>query len=215
MAQRKAAADASLAVLGLGPGAEEEDIRTAWRRLARRLHPDGSGDPATATRFARVARAYKVLKALTPAPQLSGIGASARYRPILEAEEDLFALGRVLAEDPDPEARKAATRRLGLTGRIAAYVFLRRALYDANEGVQAEAVRSVALLGIHQAAGEVAALYSRSSLWLRRHIVETAAATAEPLFLPALRSAGDEEDIILRLRSAQVLRELDRPDRRR
>jgi HEAT repeat protein len=203
------AAEASLAVLGLGPGADEEEIRTAWRRLARRLHPDGSGDPATAARFARVARAYKVLKAL-PAAAAPASGAAAPYRRVLEAGDDLFALGRILAEDADPGAREAATRRLGLTGRTAAYVFLRRALYDADEGVAKAAVRAVALLGTRQAAGEVAALYSRSGLELRRHIVETAAATPEPLFLPVLRAARAEADPVLRLRAARVLSLLEK-----
>lgn len=35
---------ADLAVLGLEPGASQSDIKTAWRRVAMRLHPDRGGD---------------------------------------------------------------------------------------------------------------------------------------------------------------------------
>lgn len=44
-------------VLGLEPGASREEIRAAFRRLARELHPDLNPDICGA-RFAEVARAY-------------------------------------------------------------------------------------------------------------------------------------------------------------
>jgi len=48
-------------ILGVGPGDTVEQIRSAYRRLARQLHPDMSGDPADHRRFADVADAYRVL----------------------------------------------------------------------------------------------------------------------------------------------------------
>ncbi len=49
-------------ILGLDPGAEETGIRTAYRRLALRYHPDHNpGDPAAEDRFKEVAEAYGVL----------------------------------------------------------------------------------------------------------------------------------------------------------
>lgn len=49
------------AVLGLGSDASPEDIRRAYRELARRVHPDVCADADAAERFAAVARAYEIL----------------------------------------------------------------------------------------------------------------------------------------------------------
>ena len=50
------------ATLELEPGADQREIRAAYRRLARATHPDGhAGDPALERRFKRIARAYEVL----------------------------------------------------------------------------------------------------------------------------------------------------------
>jgi len=49
-------------VLGLGPGASLADVKRAYRRLARRYHPDiNPGDEAAASIFRRVAEAYEIL----------------------------------------------------------------------------------------------------------------------------------------------------------
>ena len=49
-------------VLGLSPGATLADVKRAYRRLARRYHPDiNPGDDAAAAIFRRVAEAYEIL----------------------------------------------------------------------------------------------------------------------------------------------------------
>ena len=49
-------------VLGLPPGATDADIKRAYRRLARRLHPDiNPGDRTAATRFRQIVDAYETL----------------------------------------------------------------------------------------------------------------------------------------------------------
>src|SRR5918994_970806 len=48
-------------ILGVGRDASTEDIRTAYRRLAREFHPDVNGDPAAEQRFKEVAGAYEIL----------------------------------------------------------------------------------------------------------------------------------------------------------
>lgn len=48
-------------VLGVAPGAGADEIRRAYRQLARRYHPDISGDDKNAA-FLDVSRAYEVLR---------------------------------------------------------------------------------------------------------------------------------------------------------
>lgn len=48
-------------VLGVTPGAGAEEIKRAYRQLARRYHPDISGDDRGAA-FLEVSRAYEVLR---------------------------------------------------------------------------------------------------------------------------------------------------------
>lgn len=48
-------------VLGVAPGAGADEIRRAYRQLARRYHPDISGDDRGAA-FLEVSRAYEVLR---------------------------------------------------------------------------------------------------------------------------------------------------------
>src|SRR4051794_6315751 len=48
-------------VLGVDRSAGQEEIQRAYRKLARRLHPDVSRDPGAEERFKRVNEAYDVL----------------------------------------------------------------------------------------------------------------------------------------------------------
>jgi molecular chaperone DnaJ len=48
-------------VLGIGRVATAEEIKRAYRRLARELHPDTNPDPGAETQFKEVAHAYEVL----------------------------------------------------------------------------------------------------------------------------------------------------------
>jgi molecular chaperone DnaJ len=48
-------------VLGLAPGATDSDIKKAYRRLARDLHPDVNPEPGAKERFQEVSKAYQAL----------------------------------------------------------------------------------------------------------------------------------------------------------
>jgi len=48
-------------ILGVGHDATDEDLRRAYRRLARELHPDVNADPTAERRFKEVTAAYQTL----------------------------------------------------------------------------------------------------------------------------------------------------------
>src|SRR5687768_4523431 len=48
-------------ILGLGRDASNEDIRKAYRRLAREHHPDVNADPGAEDRFKEISAAYEIL----------------------------------------------------------------------------------------------------------------------------------------------------------
>ena len=50
------------AILGLARGASDEDIKKAYRRLARKYHPDVSKEAGAEEKFKEVAEAYQTLK---------------------------------------------------------------------------------------------------------------------------------------------------------
>lgn len=49
------------ALLGVGEGASADEVKRAYRTLARTMHPDHSDAPDAAARFDRLAKAYAIL----------------------------------------------------------------------------------------------------------------------------------------------------------
>ncbi|MGA2975115.1 MAG: HEAT repeat domain-containing protein [Spirochaetia bacterium] len=80
-------------------------------------------------------------------------------------------LGKVLLLSSNPERRAWAARTLGERGQVAAYAYLRRALWDPEEDVRATVVDAIAALAVRQSAGELAAVYAWAGPRLRRGVV--------------------------------------------
>ena len=78
-------------ILGVSRSASPEEIKAAYRRLARRYHPDTSGDPGAEDRFKEITLAYQVLRDMDQ-----------RVRYDLEAmERELEATERELSAETD------------------------------------------------------------------------------------------------------------------
>jgi molecular chaperone DnaJ len=54
--------DAAFAELGLAPGASEEEVKAAWRRLVSRWHPDRNTTRQAVDRMQRINRAYEHIR---------------------------------------------------------------------------------------------------------------------------------------------------------
>jgi hypothetical protein len=198
--------DACYMALGLNRGAPSEEIRKAYRNLSMKLHPDASGNPATAAGFSRMMRAYKVLTAQTsdtriksPMPDL----------PVLAADvkNDVFRLGTILVSDANPARRSEAAKQLGLSGKRAVWVFLRKGLYDNDERVVCSCIRAAAVLGLAQGGAEIAGAWARSSLPCQKAILRIAEATQSDLLVPVLEAAMQTEIPELRRVARRLLQE--------
>lgn len=172
-------------VLGLEADADGDDVKAAYRFLSKKYHPDRSSRADSSARFVRVVKAYKVLDVALRKERY--LNTPLRSRRL--GSDDVFSLGAIVLGSEDPELRRHAARRLGFSGKVAAYVFLRRALADREEGVVVAAIRSIADLSLFQASGEIAALYARGSDAVRASILDTAETTGEALFRQALELA--------------------------
>jgi len=115
------------AVLGVPRDASAPDIRRAYRRVARRHHPDLNRDPRGPERFAAAARAYAVLsdpaaracydERLRPRPVAIRRSSSSRWRSSPPAGS-LRGVLELTAVEATHVARFPLTLTDGFSGRI-------------------------------------------------------------------------------------------------
>jgi len=77
-------------------------------------------------------------------------------------------------EGRTPALRVLAVRSLERSGKRSAYGYLRRVLYDSDEKAVLAAVRAIGTLSVVQSAGELAALFARAGVEVKRAVLEAA-----------------------------------------
>ena len=129
-------------LLGVAQGCTEDEIRKAFRRQAKQVHPDVSDAPDAAAQFTRLKAAHDLL--------IERI-----ENPAAPTPEDLYRPARTVSEDEQEliiqahrrrrvaEQRRRARRRGGTSGntrraireneRIRAEMARRRAAYEAQQ----------------------------------------------------------------------------------
>jgi len=66
-------------VLGLEPGADDKAVKTAYRKLARKYHPDVSKEKDAESKFKEVAQAYEALKTAETRAEYEALGKYAQH----------------------------------------------------------------------------------------------------------------------------------------
>lgn len=109
------------AILGVEPAASQEEIRRAYRRLARQYHPDvNNGDPEAEERFKAISQAYQVLsdpqkRAAYDRGELDGGGG---FEVVVDSPfGDLFDLVDAVFGGSFGRSRTRARERAGVRGR--------------------------------------------------------------------------------------------------
>ena len=119
-------------VLGIPPHATAPEIRRAYRRLARRHHPDHNPRPDGAERFRALAEAYAVLNDPARRAGYDHAHSPVKPRPI-PSTRPAHAPVRGVLELSSYEARLAATGRLTFTTTQGVVIALPTGVRDGDQ----------------------------------------------------------------------------------
>ncbi len=168
--------------LGVSAAAGEDEIKEAYRRLAKKYHPDSAGNRFHTGEFVQITEAYRNLtsngikRKYIDFPVRNNYTGTAYRRPAKPPEPkepDISDLGRILENGRLVGIRAFAARSLGNSGKRSAYLYLKKGLYDQDELVVKSTIEAIGNLGIRQCGGELGSAFSRGSASIRRTILNT------------------------------------------
>ncbi len=152
--------DEALAVLGVSPDSDWEQVRGAYSALLKNLHPDTGGDGDGAA-LAKVVEAYRFLsRCADPRGSID--------------RSTLFALGELALHGDTGRERAFACSRLASLGRKSAGAYLQRALFDADTTVAIAAAKGLARIRSLAAADSLTVVYDGADEELREALVNVA-----------------------------------------
>jgi molecular chaperone DnaJ len=126
-------------LLGVSPRATDDEIKRAYRRMARELHPDRTGgDPAAEARFKEVTRAYEVLRDPDRRARYDRFGPEGVDAPAAGMADSFFGGGLGDIFDAFFGGGAGVRRRAGPVRGADAEVVLELAFRDAVFGAQRE-----------------------------------------------------------------------------
>jgi hypothetical protein len=158
-------------ILELPSGSGLDQVKAAFRRLAKSHHPDLTRNPHSGERFTQIAEAYTFLESrfrsksgsrIPPAAAPAPMARRSRDRapaPKEMAVEQVYSLGQILVSSTLADLRVFAAQNLGGSGRMMAYAFLKHGMYDSERRVVLASIRSVGRLRAHQSAADLAHRY--------------------------------------------------------
>jgi len=135
-------------ILGVGRGASDDDIKKAYRKLARKYHPDVSKEPNAKERFQEVSEAYETLRDKEKRAAYDSLGSGFRpgqdFRPPPDWF-DRFGAGR--AEDLRDVDLSDLFESMGIFGRAAG----RRGGFGRNIPIPGEDYEIPVRIGLEEA----------------------------------------------------------------
>ncbi len=135
-------------VLGVGRDASPPEIRRAYRRLARRHHPDRNPEPDSPERFRSLAEAYAVLN--DPARRARYDQTTRPPSQPLAPRSRPPAVHRGVLDLSAREARHAATKPLALTTNDGTAIVLPTGVSDGDQIILADrGIRAVLTLRVN------------------------------------------------------------------
>ncbi len=147
-------------------GAGKQEIKDAYRRLAKKYHPDITKDIQSGEKLAKIISAYKTLKVYAERKSVIDFPVKHAYKKQSARPHktvDIFSLGKLLTEGKTVGMRAFAARALGNSGKKSAYAYLRKGLWDSEPLVVKSVVEAIGKLGINQSAGELGSVFAHGN----------------------------------------------------
>ena len=210
-----------LRILGLSSMVPAEEIRKNYRRKVKELHPD-TGLRPDSFEFSRVVEAYRTLTERGSGKRIIDFPVR-EARPPLRPEprksqnttaagrvsnESIFETGNLLLKGKTPHLRAFAAMRLGNSGRVSSYSYLRKGLYDEDPQVVLASVQAIGRLKIQHSASELAALFRKSGEPVKLSILDAVAGMRNRDGFKGIVMQGmQEEASAVRRKSLQIFKQ--------